>query len=186
MWNYTYLTLTTLKTCKTKTFHRSSFRRTRDKKGHIQGHETLTYKVMLRNYNVDSCSFDSYDQNYIHTSTKFISLAYLWPMIWTVTWKLMWKGAWPWISRSHVTLTMWNWVFRRLHLESWVSYNQIWIGGAIFRQCFFHIIPDQINSGSIYERMYACLQKTCKHCPIPETTVPNPTKRLPGRKPLTH
>ena len=47
VWNYIYLTSATIKTCKTKKDHRSSVTRTRDRKGHAQGHVTLIYRSRL-------------------------------------------------------------------------------------------------------------------------------------------
>ena len=61
VWNYIYLTFATLKTCKTKKDHHSSVTRIRDKKGHVQGHVTLIYKVTLDNYNWNHIYFDIRD-----------------------------------------------------------------------------------------------------------------------------
>ena len=57
--------------------HRFSVTRTRDKKGHVQGHVTVTYMVTLEGYSVYSRLFDFYKQNYIQNNTKIISLAHL-------------------------------------------------------------------------------------------------------------
>ena len=51
----------TLKTCKTKKDYRSSGTRTRVKKGHVQGHVTLTYKVTLDGYSFELYIFDIRD-----------------------------------------------------------------------------------------------------------------------------
>ena len=45
------------KDLQTKKIHRSSVTRTRDKKGHVQGHVTLTYKVTFDRYSVELCLF---------------------------------------------------------------------------------------------------------------------------------
>ena len=52
-----------------------------DKKGHVQGHVTVTYMATLEGYSVYLRLFDSYKQNYIQNSTKIISLAHLGPEI---------------------------------------------------------------------------------------------------------
>ena len=80
--------------------HRSSVTRIGDKKGHFQGHVTLTHRVTLEDYSVNLCPFEFYKQHYIQNSSKFISVAYPGLEIGTVMWKLLWKSAWPWISRS--------------------------------------------------------------------------------------
>ena len=46
--------------------HRSSVNRIRDKKGHVQGHVTLTHMVTLESYSMDFCLFEFPKQNYIH------------------------------------------------------------------------------------------------------------------------
>ena len=52
----------TLKTCNTRIKdHRSSITRTRDKKGHAQGHVTLTCRVTLDSYSVELYLFDIRD-----------------------------------------------------------------------------------------------------------------------------
>ena len=61
---------------KQKKDHRSSVSRTRVRKGHAQGHVTLTHRVTLENYSVDFCPFEFYKQNYMHISSKIISVAY--------------------------------------------------------------------------------------------------------------
>ena len=73
---YIYLTSATLKTCETKKDHRSSVTRTRVRKGHAHGHVTLTHKVTLENYSVDFRLFEFHKQNYMHISSKIISIAY--------------------------------------------------------------------------------------------------------------
>ena len=72
------------KTCKTRKDHRSNVTRTRNNKGHAQGHVTLTYRVTLGGFSVDSCSFEFNEQNYIKNSSQIISLAYPRPNIGTV------------------------------------------------------------------------------------------------------
>ena len=64
--------------------HRSSVIRTRNNKGHAQGHVILTYRVTLEGYSVDSCSLEFYEQNYIQNNSQIISLAYPGPNIGTV------------------------------------------------------------------------------------------------------
>ena len=66
-----------LKTCETKKDHGSSVTRIRDKKGHVQGHVTLTHRVTLESYSMDVCSFEFHKQTYINTSSKIIYVAYL-------------------------------------------------------------------------------------------------------------
>ena len=100
VWIYIYLTSATLKTNETKKNHRSSVTSTRVRKGHAQGHVTLTHRVTLENYSVDFRPFEFHEQNYMHISSKIISVAYPGLEIGTVMWKLLWKSAWPWISRS--------------------------------------------------------------------------------------
>ena len=56
--------------------HRSSVTRTRDKKGHVLGHVTLTHSVTLEGYSMDLGSFEFYKQNYMQNSSKIISVAY--------------------------------------------------------------------------------------------------------------
>ena len=56
--------------------HRSSVTRTIDKKGHVQGHVTLTHRVTLENYSVDFRPFEFPKQNYMHISSKIFSVAY--------------------------------------------------------------------------------------------------------------
>ena len=57
VWIHIYLTSATPKTCETKKDHRSSVTRTRVRKGHAQGHVTLSYKITLDSYKVDSYLF---------------------------------------------------------------------------------------------------------------------------------
>ena len=90
VWNYIYLTSATLKTCKTKKDHRSSITRTRDKKGHAQGHVTLTYKVTLDSYSVELYLFDIRDPKNLQNNKKIIALASLEPEIRKVTFRIMW------------------------------------------------------------------------------------------------
>ena len=56
--------------------HRSNVTRTRVRKGHAQGHVTLTHRVTLENYSVDFRPFEFHKQNYMHISSKIISVAY--------------------------------------------------------------------------------------------------------------
>ena len=70
VWNYIYLTSATLKTCKTKKDHRSSVTRIRDKKGHAQGHVTLTYKVTLDSYSVELYLSDIRDPKNLQNKKK--------------------------------------------------------------------------------------------------------------------
>ena len=56
--------------------HRSSVTRIRDKKGHVQGHVTLTHRVTLEGYSVDFRLFEFYKQNYIQNSSKIIFVAH--------------------------------------------------------------------------------------------------------------
>ena len=65
--------------------HRSSVTRTRDKKGHAQGHVTLTYKVTLDSYSVELYLFDIRDPKNLRNKKKIIALASLEPEIRKVT-----------------------------------------------------------------------------------------------------
>ena len=93
LWIYIYSTSATPKTCETKKDHRSSVTRTRVKKGHAHGHVTLSYKVTLDSYSVDSYLFDIRDPKNLRNKKKIIALASLEPELGKVT--LM----------GHVTLT---------------------------------------------------------------------------------
>ena len=53
--------------------HRSSVTRTRDKKGHAQGHVTLTYKVTLDSYSVEIYLFDILDLKTCKTKKDHLS-----------------------------------------------------------------------------------------------------------------
>ena len=50
--------------------HRSSVTRTRDKKGHVQGYVTLTYKVRLDSYSTELYIFDIRDTKTCKTKKK--------------------------------------------------------------------------------------------------------------------
>ena len=52
-----------------------SVTRTSDKKGHVQGHVTLTYKVTLDRYSVESYLFDIRDPKNLQTKKKIIALS---------------------------------------------------------------------------------------------------------------
>ena len=52
VWKYIYLTSLILKTCKIRKDRRSNVTRTRENKGHAQGHVTLRYRVTLDSYSV--------------------------------------------------------------------------------------------------------------------------------------
>ena len=70
VWKYIYLTSLTLKTCKTKKDHRSNVTRTRDNKGHAQGHVTLRYRVTLDSYSVELYIFDILDPKNLQNKKK--------------------------------------------------------------------------------------------------------------------
>ena len=94
VWNYIYLTSLTLKTCKTQKDHRSSVIRTRDKKGHVQSHATLTYKVMLQVYSALVCLFEILDPKDMQNQQKFIALTFLHPDIFqNVTFSIFWRSG---------------------------------------------------------------------------------------------
>ena len=59
--------------------------RTRDNKGHAQGHVTLTYKVTLDSYSVELYIFDIRDPKNLQNKKKIIALAPLEPEITKVT-----------------------------------------------------------------------------------------------------
>ena len=69
--------------------HRSSITRTRDKKGHAQGHVTLTYKVTLDSYSVELYLFDNCDSKNMQNKKKIIALASLETEIRKVTFRVM-------------------------------------------------------------------------------------------------
>ena len=95
VWIYIYLTSATAQTCETKKDHRSSVSSTRVREGHAQGHVTLTYKVTLDSYSVDSYLFDIRDpKKPAKQKKKIIALASL--VITRVR-----KGH----AQGHVTLT---------------------------------------------------------------------------------
>ena len=54
--------------------HHSKVTRTRDKKGHAQGHVTLIYKVMLDSYSVELYLFDIRDPKNLRNRKKIIAL----------------------------------------------------------------------------------------------------------------
>ena len=68
--------------------HRSSITRTRDKKGHAQGHVTVTYKVTLDSYSVELYLFDICDPKNLQNKKRIIALASLEPEIRKVTLKV--------------------------------------------------------------------------------------------------
>ena len=70
MWNYIYLKSLILKTFKTIKYHRSNVTRTRVRKGHAQGHVTLSYKVTLDSYSVDLYLFDIRDLKNLRNKKK--------------------------------------------------------------------------------------------------------------------
>ena len=76
------------KTCKTKKNHRSSVTRTRDRKGHAQGHVILIYKVTLNSYSVELYLFDIRDPKNLQNEKKIIALASLEPEIKKVTFRV--------------------------------------------------------------------------------------------------
>ena len=65
--------------------HRSSVTRTRVRKGHAQGHVTLSYKVTLDSYSVDLYLFDIRDPLNLRNKKKIIALASLEPELGKVT-----------------------------------------------------------------------------------------------------
>ena len=77
VWIYIYLTSATPKTGETKKDHRSSVTSTRVRKGHAQGHVTLTYKVTLDRYSVDLYLFDIHDSKNLRNKKTIIALASL-------------------------------------------------------------------------------------------------------------
>ena len=77
---YIYSTSATLKTCgnKKKIIALASLKPELGK-GHAQGHVTLTHRVTLENYSVDFRPFEFHKQNYMHISSKIISIGYSLP-----------------------------------------------------------------------------------------------------------
>ena len=73
------------KPAKRKKDHRSSVTRTRDRKGHARGHVTLSYKVTLDSYSVDSYLFDIRDPRNLRNKKKIIALTSLEPELGKVT-----------------------------------------------------------------------------------------------------
>jgi hypothetical protein len=63
----------------------SSVTSTRVRKGHAQGHVTLTYKVTLDSYSVDLYLFDIRDPKNLRNKKKIIALASLEPELGKVT-----------------------------------------------------------------------------------------------------
>ena len=63
----------------------SSVTSTRLRKGHAQGHVTLTYKVTLDSYSVDLYLFDIRNPKNLRNKTKIIVLASLVPELGKVT-----------------------------------------------------------------------------------------------------
>ena len=57
--------------------HHSRFIRTRDKKGHVQSHATLTYRVTLSVYSDVVYLFEILDPQNMQNKKKFIALAFL-------------------------------------------------------------------------------------------------------------
>ena len=57
--------------------HRSSVTRNRDKKGHVQGHVTLTYKVTVKGYSAVVCFFKIHEPKNLQNKKKFIAPAFL-------------------------------------------------------------------------------------------------------------
>ena len=88
VWKYIYLTSLTLKLAKQRKDHSSSVIRTRDKKGHVQGHVTLTYKVTLDSYSVEIYLFDIRDHKNLQNTKKIIALASLEQEIRKVTFRV--------------------------------------------------------------------------------------------------
>ena len=65
--------------------YRSNVTRTRVRKGHAHGHVTLSYKVTLDSYSVDSYLFDIRDPKNLRNKKKIIALASLEPELGKVT-----------------------------------------------------------------------------------------------------
>ena len=70
MWNYIIFDIRDPKNLQNKKDHSSSVIRTRDKKGHVQGHVTLTYKVTLDSYSVELYIFDILDPKNLQNKKK--------------------------------------------------------------------------------------------------------------------
>ena len=107
VWNYIYLKSLILKTCKTNKYHRSSVTRARVRKGHAQGHVTLSYKVTLDSYNVDLYLFDIRDPKNLQNKKKIIALASLEPELGKVTLRV----TWPCHTRSRLIVTVWIYIY---------------------------------------------------------------------------
>ena len=91
------------KPAKQKKDHCSSVTRTRVRKGHAQGHVTLSYKVTLDSYSVDSYLFDIRDPKNLRNKKKIIALASLEPELGKVTLRV----TWPCHTRSRLIVTVW-------------------------------------------------------------------------------
>ena len=77
---------------------------TRVRKGHVQGHVTvtLTYKVTLDSYSVDLYLFDIRDPKNLRNKKNIIALASLVPELEKVTLKV----TWPWHTKSRLIVTV--------------------------------------------------------------------------------
>ena len=63
------------------TNHTVVFKRDPVRQGHVTLSVTLMHRVTLENYSVDFHPFEFHEQNYMHISSKIISVAYPEPEI---------------------------------------------------------------------------------------------------------
>ena len=95
------------KNLQNKKDHPSSVIRTKDKKGHVQGHATLTYKVTHDSCRVKLYIFDIRDPKNLQNKKKIIALASLEQEIKKVTFRV----TWPWRTRSRLIVTVLNYIY---------------------------------------------------------------------------
>ena len=86
--------------------HRSSVTRTRDMKGHAQGHVILIYKVTLDSYSVEIYLFDILDPKNLQNKKRIIALTSLEPEIRKVTLMV----TWPWYIRLRLIVAVWEYI----------------------------------------------------------------------------